>query len=132
MLWCTLMTILRGGSETGIGDYGRWIKTLTALYPSKIGLGLFPGTVYVVCDEEWPVPPDCIRLAEHEYGGAVSVSIVPCKILGRCAFILRTDTNEHGTGNHSRRVFEVATDIKLRDTFNLQDGDIVEIEIPHA
>jgi riboflavin kinase len=68
------------------------------------------------------------RLEAHEYGGTVSVNIVPCSILGRRAYILRTDANEQGRGRHPKTIVEVATDIKLRDHFGLNDGDIVEIE----
>jgi riboflavin kinase len=42
---------------------------------------------------------------------------------------LRTDANEQGRGHHPRTVVEVATDVKLRDHFQLRDGDTVEIEI---
>jgi riboflavin kinase, archaea type len=44
------------------------------------------------------------------------------------AFILRTDANEDGRGHHPRTIIEVATEVKLRDHFHLEDGDIVEIE----
>jgi riboflavin kinase, archaea type len=43
---------------------------------------------------------------------------------------LRTDQNEKGTGHHARNIIEIATDIRLRDHYQLQDGDWVEIEFP--
>jgi hypothetical protein len=49
--------------------------------------------------------------------------------LGLAAFILRTDANESGTGDHPRTIIEVATDVNLRKTFGLADGDLVEIEV---
>jgi len=54
---------------------------------------------------------------------------VPCRVFGRSAFILRTDGNEQGTGDHPLEVIEIATDIKLRDAFNLNDGDLVQVEV---
>jgi riboflavin kinase len=69
-----------------------------------------------------------IRLEGCEYGGSVSVNIVPCSILGKDAFILRTDANEEDRGHHPRTIVEVATDVKLRDQFHLKDGDVVVIE----
>jgi hypothetical protein len=54
---------------------------------------------------------------------------VPCKIVGRKAFILRPDT---GTGKHGdppERILEIATDVNLRDTYKFKDGDIVEVEV---
>jgi riboflavin kinase, archaea type len=45
---------------------------------------------------------------------AVSLSaFVPCSILGKRAFILRTDTNEEGRGHHPKTIVEVATDVAL-------------------
>ena len=39
-----------------------------------------------------------------------------------------TNQNEHGTGHHPRSVIEIATDIRLRDAYQLNDGDMVEME----
>jgi riboflavin kinase len=55
--------------------------------------------------------------------------MVPCVISGRKAFLLRTDANEEGRGHHPRTIVEIAADVRLRDFFGLQDGDVVEIEI---
>jgi riboflavin kinase len=79
--------------------------------------------------ELYTVPQVCIRLEAHEYGGSVSVNIVPCWIRGRRAFILRTDNNESGTGRHPRSVVEIASDVKLRDEYNLKDGDEISIQV---
>ena len=69
------------------------------------------------------------RLEAEEYGGTVSVNIVPCKINGKKAFILRTDKNEAGIGRHPKTIIEIASDVMLRDKFNLEDGDEVTIEV---
>jgi CTP-dependent riboflavin kinase len=31
--------------------------------------------------------------------------------------------------NYDKRVLEIATDIKLRDAYHLEDGDLVQIEV---
>lgn len=123
------MKTIQGKVESGLGDFGVWIKRLHEHYERKTGMKLFPGTLNIKCPEVWTLPPNCIRLEAEEYGGIVSVSMVPCRIFGRKAFILRTDANENGTGDHSRRVIEIATDVKLRDVYHLKDGDSVEIEL---
>ena len=79
---------------------------------------------------EYSIPIDVIRLEADEYGGRVSVNIVPCRMFDRRAFLLRTDQNERGTGHHPRNIIEIATDIRLRDTYHLRDGDWVEVEFP--
>lgn len=91
---------------------------------------LYPGTLNVELSSPYSLPPDAIRLEAHEYGGSVSVSIVPCRIFDRRAFLLRTDQNERGTGHHSRNIIEIATDIRLRDAYQVKDGDSVEVEFP--
>lgn len=121
--------ILRGKVVSGIGSFSFWIEMLQDHYLRKTGLRLFPGTLNVQLDQPWSLPSRPIRLEGDEYGGTVSVNLVPCSVFGRKAFILRTDANEEGRGHHPRSIVEVATDIKLRDHYHLQDGDAVEIEL---
>jgi len=123
------MKVLRGKVESGIGDFGRWIEKLEAHYEHKTGMKLYPGTLNIRLEELFTVPAGCVRLEASEYGGTVSVNIVPCWILGRRAFILRTDSNESGAGRHPRTVVEIASDVKLRDEYHLVDGDEVFIEV---
>jgi riboflavin kinase, archaea type len=123
------MKILRGKVESGIGDFGWWIEKLEAHYERKTGMKLYPGTLNIRLGEPYTVPAGCIRLEASEYGGSMSVNIMPCSILGRRAFILRTDSNESGEGRHPRTVVEIASDVKLRDEYHLVDGDEVSIEV---
>jgi riboflavin kinase len=90
---------------------------------------LYPGTLNIRLTDLYAVPEGCARLEASEYGGSVGVSIVPCWVFGRRAFILRTDSNESGTGSHPRTVVEIASDVKLRDEYHLADGDEVFIEV---
>ena len=120
--------ILRGNVVSGVGNFSYWIDKLRDHYLRKTGMSLFPGTLNVSLAEPYSVPKDAIRLECGEYGGSVSVNLVPCSIFGRRAFILRTDANEEGRGHHPRTTIEIATDVKLRDRYQLNDGDEVEIE----
>jgi riboflavin kinase, archaea type len=121
---------MRGQVVSGKGDFGKWIQRLSSFYEQKTGMRLYPGTLNVQLTSEYSLPADVLRLEAHEYGGTVSVSIVPCRIFNRQAFLLRTDANETGTGYHPRNIIEIATDIGLRDQYQLKDGDWVEIEFP--
>ncbi|MBI4532883.1 MAG: DUF120 domain-containing protein [Candidatus Melainabacteria bacterium] len=112
-----------------MGDFSYWIEKLEAHYLRKTGVRFFPGTLNVQLEQDYSLPNNPLRLEKEEYGGTVSVSLVPCKILGQNAFILRTDGNEQGLGDHPKSVIEIAAAIKFRDVFNLHDGDIVEIEV---
>jgi riboflavin kinase, archaea type len=127
------MVTLNGGVKIGIGDFSKRMEQIPGLleaYFKKTGMHFIPGTLNVELEKEYSLPKDkIIRLEAEEYNGTVSVNIVPCKINGKEAFILRTDKNEAGTGHHPRTIIEIASDVMLRDKFNLKDGDEVTIEV---
>jgi len=123
------MTKLLGQVCSGKGDFAQWIAKLSDLYERKTGLAFFPGTLNVRLDAPYHIPPHRLRLEAAEYGGTVSVSLVPCKVFGRSAFILRTDKEEEGRGCHPFEMIEIATDVKLRDAYGLMDGSLIEIEV---
>lgn len=121
------MRLLKGKLVTGVGNFSFWIEKLQDHYLKKTGMILFPGTLNIKLDEPFDLPPQRARLEAEEYGGTVSVSIVPCKIFGRTAVILRTDKAD--SEPESRKIIEVACEVKLRDEHRLRDGDIIEVEV---
>ncbi|MGB8354493.1 MAG: DUF120 domain-containing protein [Chthoniobacteraceae bacterium] len=123
------MKKLIGKVCSGKGDFAQWIAKLHGHYTQKTGLALFPGTLNVRLSVPYQLPPNRLRLEAAEYGGKVSVNLVPCRVFGRRAFILRTDAEEAGLGSHPLEIVEVATDIKLREAHSLVDGSVVEIEL---
>lgn len=70
-----------------------------------------------------------MRLEKEEYGGEVSVTIVPYRVFGRRAFVLRPDTDDGKDGEPPERILEVATDVRLRDVYGLRNGPRVEVEV---
>lgn len=124
------MKILRGKVVSGFGNFSFWIEKLREIYKQKTNMTLFPGTLNIRLAEPYDLPSDVIRLEKEEYGGTVSVSLLPCTIFDREAFIIRTDKNASGYGDHPKTIIEIAADVKLRDTYNLSDGDIIEVIIP--
>ena len=121
--------VLRGKVVSGVGSFAYWIGQLQDHYQRKTGMLLYPGTMNLRLDSEYSLPARVIRLEGAEYGGRVSVSIVPCSIQGRKAFLLRTDANENGHGDHPKTIIEIASDVRLRDLYHLQDGDCLEVTI---
>lgn len=121
------MRVLKGKVVTGVGNFSFWIEKLKDHYRNKTGLQLFPGTLNIQLDEPFDLPPERERLEAAEYGGTVSINIVPCTILGRRAVILRTDKADNDP--ESRMIIEVACDVKLRDQHHLSDGDVVEVGV---
>ncbi|HSS21569.1 MAG TPA: DUF120 domain-containing protein [Pyrinomonadaceae bacterium] len=121
------MKILRGKVITGVGNFAFWIEKLQDHYRRKTGLQLFPGTLNIQLDEPSDLPHERIRLESQEYGGTVSVNIVPCTIFGRPGVILRTDKADSDL--QSRMIIEVACEVKLRAQHQLRDGDVVEVTV---
>ena len=114
---------------SGVGNFSYWIERLKDHYRRKTGLQLFPGTLNVELDEEYSVPAGAMRLEGEEYGGTVTVHIVPCRVFEEEAVILRTDSNERGEGAHPKTIVEVACAVKLREKYGLRDGDLVRIKV---
>ena len=119
--------LMRGRVTSGIGGHAHWMTVHADLYEAKTGSRLYPGTLNVVLDREWRVSGQPIRLEPPEY--AVALSIVPCTIQGLDAFLVRTDKNDRGEGDHPPNVVEVAAVVQLRQALALDDGDPVEIEV---
>jgi riboflavin kinase, archaea type len=127
--------LLRGAVVSGMGNFSYWIEKLHEHYLRKTGMRFYPGTLNVRLDAPYSLPKQVIRLDASEYGGTVSVSMVPCFIRipghseAKATFLLRTDANEEERGHHPKTIVEIATDVRLRDFFGLKDEDLVEIEI---
>ena len=121
------MRVLKGKVITGVGNFSFWIEKLQDHYRNKTGMKLFPGTLNVELDAPFDLSRERARLEAAEYGGTVSVSIVPCRVFGRAAVILRTDKADREP--QSRKIIEVACEVKLREQYQLQDGDIIEVEV---
>lgn len=121
---------LRGEIKTGKNDFSFWMKKLSSFYTQKTGMNFFPGTLnFHLPDHKYYFPEDCIRLEKEEYGGIVSVSMIECQILGKDAYILRTDSDKGKHGHSPEQILEIATDTKLRDEFGLKDGEVVEVKV---
>jgi riboflavin kinase len=123
------MKTLRGKVVSGMGNFSYWIGQLQEHYKRKTGMALYPGTLNIELSEPFSFPANALRLEGSEYGSHVSVNILPCSVRGKQAYILRTDLSESGNGPHPKTIVEIATDVRLRDYFSLEDGDPLEVEM---
>jgi riboflavin kinase, archaea type len=121
------MRVLKGKVVSDVGNFSFWIEKLQDHYRYKTGMQLFSGTLNIQLDEPFDLPQARTRLEAAEYGGTVSVNIVPCKVFGLAAVILRTDKAD--SEPQSRKLIEVACEVKLRDQHQLRDGDVIEVEV---
>lgn len=126
---CLTAVVLRGQVTGGKGEHAHWMTVHADLYEAKTGIALYPGTLNVQLDREWHVSGESIRLEPPEYG--VPLSIVPCTIAGIPAFIVRTDKNDRGEGDHHPTVVELVSPVRLREALGLDDGDEVDIEVAY-
>jgi riboflavin kinase, archaea type len=121
---------LRGEIKAGKNDFSAWMDKLSSYYTQKTGMNFFPGTLNVhLINCKYYFPQDCIRLEKEEYKGTVSVSMTSCQVFERNAYILRTDSDIGKHGYLPEQILEIATDIKLRDEYQLKDEDIIEVEV---
>lgn len=125
--------ILKGNIVSGLGDFSKRMEQIPGLldaYFQLTGQHFSPGTLNVELAEEFSLPVEkIIRLEAEAYKGTVSVNILPCKLFDLEVFILRTDKNEAGKGHHPKTIIEIASQYRLRDKFNLVDGDELRIKI---
>ena len=119
--------------KAGVGDFSKRMKSISGLsdlYYLKTGMRFYPGTLNIKLDRDFSLPDNCLRIEGHEYKGPVSINILPCKINGIDAFLLRTDNNEKGLNeSHPKSLLEIACNHKLRERLNILDDDEVDIEV---
>lgn len=123
------MTRLVGQVASGVGDLAQWMRTYREAYRDATGVELVPGSLNIVLDRRYRLPQHgAVRLGPDQVG--VGLTLVPCFIEGRHAFLFRTDRNEAGVGRHARHVLEIVAEFDLRDELGLEDGDRVEVVVP--
>jgi CTP-dependent riboflavin kinase len=120
------MVVFRGVVVSGEGDLSRWMDRYRSEYEEATGVSLFPGSLNVVLDEPWPLPPRTITISADRVGRLVH--LVPASIEGHDCFIFRTDNAERA-GPDDRRVLEVLAAVRLRDALGVDDGDSVEVKV---
>ena len=123
--------LLTGTVRSGKGNFSNWMEELQTLYTAKSGVALYPGSLDIELAVSYDLPTKGVILLEkEEYGGRVSVSLLPCSVSGIQGCIMRIDPNADGTGDHPKTIIDAAAQVRLRDALNVSDGDIVTIKVP--
>lgn len=125
--------LLCGRVQAGEKNASHWLNLYNAAYSLKTGLQIFPGSLNLLLNfkfnwREAKYQPLIIWFGREEMGGERDILLLPCRLLNldkRKAF-LWTTTNLEDEGSE---IIEVITSVKLRNEYNLSDGDIVEVEI---
>ena len=128
--------LLIGRVQAGKNDASRWLSKFNTAYSLKVGMTVFPGSLNLILDHpfEWFAP----RYREHivwfgreEYGGERDILLLPCELSSldaRAAFLWTTTAA--ACHRPDLCVIEIITDVGLRKTYGLADGDILSLKIP--
>ena len=115
-----------GRVTSGSGDLSRWMTLYADAYAGAAGAALFPGSLNVVLEEPWTLPPEKLRLDADLVGRIVY--LVPCRVGARRCFIFRTERAEQA-GGEEHRVLEIVSTVRLRTELGVSDGDLVEVVV---
>ena len=119
--------VMRGRVVSGQGDLARWMRRYSDAYEQAVGARLEPGSLNVVLDEPWVMHRHEVRLEAADAG--VGVALVRCRLDDEPCWVVRTDKNNAGLGDHPLTVVEVVSTVHLRSVLGLHDGDEVRVEL---
>lgn len=121
-----------GRVRSGQGDLAGRMREFAELYREKLGVDCVPGSLNVELGEPYDLPPGGARIEPGEHGCPVGVSFAPCRVEGKAAFVVRTDANAAGRGDHPRTIVELVGPLHFRTALGLEEGDEVRLELPAA
>jgi len=127
--------MLSGKVQAGKRDASHWLDKFNEAYSRKLGMPVFPGSLNLALEEnfDWFAPrwqPKIIRFDRTEYGGERDILFLPCMLPNhnsRHAFLWTPTTAARNRPDPW--VIELVTDVGLRRTYGLRDGDMVTVEL---
>ena len=127
--------LLRGRVQAGKGDASRWLGLFNAAYSRKLRMSVYPGSLNLALDQDFDwfatrYEPHLVWFGREEYGGERDVLMLPCELVDfdRRKGFLWTPTTA-ARDRPDPRVVELVCDVRLRDTYGLNDGDVVALRI---
>ena len=125
--------ILFGRVQSGQNDASHWLDLYNDAYSLKTGMNIFPGSLNLLLENKFnwreaKYQPSIIWFGREEMGGERDILLLPCilaNLENRKAFLWTTTNLENG----GSEIIEIITDIKLREKYELSNGDLVEVEI---
>lgn len=122
------MQVLRGVVSTRHGAATGNLAPYEELILKRTGLpAMIPGTLNITLSERYLVRADAF-IYSNEYFTGETLKLQRCRAFGRRMIIMRPDSHEASHGNGAN-VLELVSDIHLRRTFPLTDGDTVAVEV---
>ena len=126
---------LTGRIQSGKKDASYWLQRFHAPYCQKTGMLIFPGSLNLELERnfDWYAKQYQSHIewfGREEYGGERDILLLPCtlpKLEARSAFLWTTTTAAQDRPN--MKLIEIITDIPLRVSYGLMDGDAVDVEL---
>jgi CTP-dependent riboflavin kinase len=127
--------LLRGRLQSGKGDASRWLRLFNAEYSRKLQMAVYPGSLNIALEHafDWfaaRYQAHIIWFGREEYGGERDILLLPCKLMNlehHKAFLWTPTTAARNRPDPW--VVELVCDVALRETYGLQDGDVLGVEI---
>lgn len=127
--------VLHGKLQSGKNDASKWMNKFNEAYSRKAGMPIFPGSLNLALSENfnWSAPEwqsSTIWFGREEYGGERDILLLPCTLPqqgGRKAFLWTPTTT--AKDRPDPWVVELITDVGMRQTYGLNEGDTVAVEI---
>ena len=115
---------------SGFGDASRNFAAIVPLIEARTGLAnLVHGTLNVRIPEDYIVEA-CAVVLPVEYWVGETLKLQRCLAAGYKAVILRPITHETRPGwGHGKNHFELMSHVHFRQTLDLQDEDVIEVEV---
>lgn len=124
---------LRGRVCSGQNNASHWLNLYNSAYRQKTGMNIYPGSLNLCLDRKFDWRAAHYRsliiwFGRKEMGGERDILLLPCMLanLGYRKAFLWTTTN---LNHDDAEIIEIITDVRLRDEYNLNDGDLVKVEI---
>lgn len=121
--------ILEGTVKSGMGEAKYWMEKAEKILENKLKMKMYHGTLNVTLKDDYKIQDERNIIKGSEYGGTQNLYIDKCVVFEDKAFIIRTEKNESGNGDHPLNIVEIISNINFREKYNLKDGDKVEIKI---
>lgn len=120
--------ILKGKVVKGLGKAKTFVSMMQKAFYEKRKVNLYPGTLNIKLKAPYGLDIDFL-IKPEEYGGSFNVQVQKCKVLGKTAYIVRSEKNIKDEGDYRQDIIEIVSDINFREQYNLNDGDEIEVVI---
>jgi len=119
---------IEGIIVSGLGRAKHFVNMMREPFFKRYNKQLYEGTLNIKLEKELFINSQEI-IGKNEYGGTQNVLIQKCKIFNEEAFIVRAEKNNKLGGDYNLNIIEIVAEEKLRDKYNIKDGDKIIITI---